>query len=148
MTFKMTKLTLFFQEKGSVCAIAIRNFKERHKSVLINSAVTFMAVKLGLIFLATFATMAYFLSTATQYLAIETSKPKAMLLISPLILIIMVKVCFIIKILLTYGRSRFLMKSAVDFVWLKGKDGFRRAKELLPVGLNTPSRERAKAPRF
>lgn len=148
MTFRMTKLTLFFQEKGSGCAIAIRNFKARHKSVFINSAVTFMAVKLGLIFLATFATMAYFLSTATQYLAIETSKPKAMLLISPLILIIMVKVCFIIKILVTYDRSRSLIKLAVDYVWSKGNDGLRHAKESLPVGLNTPSRERAKAPRF
>ncbi|MEK6728433.1 MAG: hypothetical protein AABY76_00230, partial [Planctomycetota bacterium] len=88
MTFKTTKWALFSQKKSAGCAIAIRNFKERYKSVFINSAVAFMAIKLGLIFLATFATMAYFLSTASQYLAMETSKPKAMLLISPLILII------------------------------------------------------------
>ncbi|MEK7360024.1 MAG: hypothetical protein AAB422_06590, partial [Planctomycetota bacterium] len=62
--------------------------------------------------------------------------------ISPLILIIVVKVCFIIKILVTYGRSRALVKLAVDYVWWKGKDGLRLAKESLPVGLNTPAHER------
>ena len=142
MTFKTTNWALFFQKKGAGCVIAIRNFKEQYKSIFINSAVAFMAIKLGLIFLATFATMAYFLSTASQYLAMETSKPKAMLLISPLILIIVVKVCFIIKILVTYGRSRALVKLAVDYVWWKGKDGLRLAKESLPVGLNTPAHER------
>lgn len=139
---------MFFQEKGRVCAIAIRNFKERHKSVFINSAVIFMAIKLALIFLATFATMAYFLNTASQYLAIETSKPRAMLLMSPIILIIIVKICFIIKILVTYDRSRALMKSAVDYVWWKGKDGLRLVKESLPVDLSTTSHERAKTSGF
>ncbi len=148
MTFKTTNLALVFREKCAGCATAIRNFKGRYKSVFINSAVTFMAIKLGLIFLATFATMAYFLSTASQYLAIETSKPKAMLMISPLILIIMVKVCFIIKILVTYGRSRALMKLAVDYVWLKGKDCLRLAKEPLPVDLSTPARGRVETSRF
>lgn len=148
MTIKTTNMALFFQQKCDGCAIAVRNFKERYKSVFINSAVVFMAIKLGLILLATFATMAYFVSTASQYLAIETSKPKAMLLISPLILIIVVKVCFVIKILATHGRSRALMKSAVDCVWLKGQGGLRLAKESLPVGFNTPARERVKAPRF
>ena len=145
MTFKTTNWALFFQKKGAGCAIAIRNFKERYKSVFINSAVAFMAIKLGLIFLATFATMAYFLSTASQYLAMETSKPKAMLLISPLILIIVVKVCFIIKILVTYGRSRALVKLAVDYVWWKGKGGLRLAKESLPVA---PSRDRVRVPQL
>jgi hypothetical protein len=148
MTFKTTNLALVFREKCAGCATAIRNFKERYKSVFINSAVAFMAIKLGLIFLATFATMAYFLSTASQYLAMETSKPKAMLLISPLILIIVVKVCFMIKILATHGRARVLVKSAAGYVWLKGKGGLRLAKESVPVGLSTPARERVKAPRF
>lgn len=148
MTFKMTRMALFFQRKCAECAIAIRNFKERHKSVFINSAVTFMAIKLGLIFLATFATMAYFLSTASQYLAMETSQPKAMILISPIILIIAVKVCFIIKVLAMHDRIRAFMKAAFDYVWLKGKDGFRLAKESLSVGVNTPAREHVKAPRF
>lgn len=148
MTFKTINVALVFQKKCAECAIAVRNFKERYKSVFINSAVVFMAIKLGLIFLATIATMSYFLSTASQYLAMETSKPKAMLLISPLILIIVVKVCFIIKILVTYGRSRALVKSAVDYAWLKGKGCLRLAKESLPVGLNTPSHERVKASRF
>lgn len=148
MAFKMTSMALFFQQKFAGYAIAVRNFKERYKSVLINSAVTFMAIKLGLIFLATFATLAYLLSTASQYLAVETSQPKAMLLMSPIILIIVVKVCFIIKILVMHGRSRALMKLAVDYVWSKGKDGLRLAKESLPVGLSTPAREPVKAPRF
>lgn len=147
-TFKMARLTTFFQEKGRGCSTAIRNFKEQYKPVFINCAVTFMAIKLGLIFLATFATLAYFLSPAARLLAIETSRAKAMLLVSPLIFIIMVKVCFIIKILVTYDRSRSLMKLAVDYVRLKGREGLRHAKELLPVGLNTPSHERVKTPRF
>ncbi len=148
MTCKTTNVALIFQKKCAECAIAVRNFKERYKSVFINSAVVFMAIKLGLIFLATFATMAYFLSTASQYLAMETSKPKAILLISPLILIIVVKACFIIKILSTHGRAGDFVKSAVNYVWLKGTSGLRLAKESLPVGLNTPSHERVKTPRF
>ena len=50
------KLGSCFPEKGAGCAIAIRNFRGRYKSVFINSAVAFMAIKIGLIFLATFAT--------------------------------------------------------------------------------------------
>ena len=76
-TFKMARLTTFSQEKGRGCSTAIRNFKEQYKPVFINCAVTFMAIKLGLISLATFATMAYFLSPAARLLAIETSRPKA-----------------------------------------------------------------------
>ena len=148
MDFKMTSMALFFQRKCAGYAIAVRNFKERHKSVLINGAVTFMAIKLGLIFLATFATLAYLLSTASQYLAMETSQPKAMLLMSPIILIIVAKVCFIIKILTTHGRSRALMKASVHYVWFKGKGCLRFATELLPTGLNTPARGNVKAPRF
>ncbi len=144
MNFKTTNVALFFQKKYAGCAIAARNFKERYKSVFINSAVAFMAIKIGLIFLATFATMAYFLNTASRYLAIETSKPKALLLISPLILMMVVKVCFMIKILVTYGRSRALMKSAAVYVWLKSKGCLRLAKESLPVGLSTPARERVR----
>ncbi len=141
MTFKMTNMVLFFQQKCAGCTIAVRNFKERYKSVFINSAVVFMAIKLGLILLATFATMAYFLSTASQYLAMETSQPKAMLLIWPIILIIVVKACFMIKMLVAYDRSRDFIKRAVDLVWLRGKEGLRLARESLPLGLNIPSRE-------
>ena len=148
MAFKTKNVALFFQKKCAGCAIAGRNFKERYKSVFVNSAVVFMAIKLGLILLATFATMAYFLSTASQYLAMEISKPKAILLISPLTLIIVVKVCFMIKMLTTYGRSRALMKSAAGYVWLKGKGGLRLAKVSLPVGMDTPSPERVQSPRF
>ena len=74
--------------------------------------------------------MAYFLSTASQYLAMETSKPKAMLLISPLILIIVVKVCFMIKILADVRQVKGACEIGCWFnVWLKGKGGLRLAKE-------------------
>jgi len=148
MTFNMTKFTVSFQERSGGYASAIRNLKAQYKPVFIKCAVTFMAIKLGLIFLATFAAMAYFLSPAARFLAIETSIPKAMLLVSPLIFVIVVKVCFIIKILITYNRSRAFMKRVVNYVWLKGRERLRHAKESLPVGLHVPSRERVKSPRF
>ena len=147
-TFKMARLTTFFQEKGRGCLTAIRNFKGAMQTGFYKLRRYLHGNKTWTYFPCHFCNDGLFLSPAARLLVIETSRAKAMLLVSPLIFIIMVKVCFIVKILVTYDRSRSLMKLAVNYIWMKGREGLRHAKETLPVGLNTPSHERVKTPRF
>ncbi len=119
------------------------HFKETHKSFLFTCAVLFMSVKIGLILLATFSTMAFLLGSATPYLAIEMSKGKAMLFVFPLTMITMLKLYFIGKILMTYDMSRSMMKVACRVLLLKGKQGIHRIKEAIPADVLPLSLEKA-----
>ena len=107
-------------------------------------AVIFMSVKVVLILLATFTTMAFLLSSVTPYLAVEMSKTKAMLFTLPLMMVITLKLYFIGKILMTYDRSKLVMKAVVDVIVWKGRHGMRRAEEAFPVDLSPLSLEKAR----
>lgn len=136
INFKETKLVANIQKKSVRLFASIHNFKETHKSFFIKCAIVFMSVKIGLILLATLATMTLLLSSVTPYLAGEMSKTKAMLLASPLTMIIILKLYFIGKILMTYDRSRSVIKSAVNVLLLKGRQGLRRVGETIPADLS------------
>jgi len=73
------------------------------------------------------------ITIGSQYLAIETSKTKALLLASPLTLIVMLKLYFIFKMLMTYERSRVIIKSAINVIWSKSKEGIQRVEGTLPL---------------
>lgn len=136
MTLEYSKMVINLQEKARRLLKIICGLKETHKSFITNCAVTYMAIKIGLILLATFATMVLLTSIVSRQLAIEMSKGKAILFASPLTLIIMLKLYFIFKILMTYNKSRLMIQSAMSVILLKGRQSIQRIEETLPVGLS------------
>lgn len=122
---------------------SVHNFKETHKSFFMKCALTFMSVKIGLILLATLSTITFFLRYVTPYLADEMSKTKALLFASPLTMIILLKLYFIGKMLMTYDRSRAMIIATFNVLLLKGGQGMRHIGEVLPSGLSPLSLEKA-----
>ena len=133
ITLKNTTWIITLREKIRQLVACINNFKEEHKSVFMNFAVVCMSIKTGLMLLATFSTVVLLITIGSQYLAIETSKTKALLLASPLTLIVMLKLYFIFKMLMTYERSRVIIKSAINVIWSKSKEGIQRVEGTLPL---------------
>ncbi|HHT9130398.1 MAG TPA: hypothetical protein ACFYEC_05995 [Candidatus Brocadiaceae bacterium] len=136
MTLEYSKMVINLQEKARRLLKIICGLKETHKSFITNCAVTYMAIKIGLILLATFATMVLLTSLVSRQLAIEMSKGKAIFFASPLTLIIMLKLYFIFKILMTYNKFRLMIQSAMSVILLKGRQSIQRIEETLPVGLS------------
>lgn len=141
---KNSKRVTLLPEKLMQLFAYLHNFKETHKSFFVKCAVIFMSVKIGLIFLATFATMIFLLGSAAPYLAIEMSKTKAILFASPLTMIIMVKLYFIVRILMTYNKSKSMIKAVVSLMLLKGRQGIRRVEETIPADLSPFSLEKVR----
>jgi len=142
VTLENRRWVIYLQEKAGKLLKTIYDFKETHKSHFMNCAVVYMSVKIGLVLLATFASMALLISYVSQQLALEMTKTKSLLLASPLTLIVMLKLYFIFKMLLTYEKSRVIMKSAISVIWSKSKEGIQRVEETLPAP--TLSLEKAK----
>ncbi|UJS17209.1 MAG: hypothetical protein L3J17_15045 [Candidatus Jettenia sp.] len=143
ISFSNARLIINIQKKAEELITAVLNFKKKHRSFLMNCAVIYMSLKIGIILIATFSVMALLISHMTQHLAVEMSKPKVLLLVSPLTLIIMLKLYFIFKILITYDRSRLIIKFAINGVLCKSKQGVRRIERALQVGLLPLSLEKA-----
>lgn len=133
ITFKNTGWVINVQEKARKLLKTVYDFKETHKSHLMNCAVVYMSVKIGLILLASFTSMALLIGYVSQCIAIEMSKTKALLLASPLTLIVMLKLYFIFKMLMTYERSRVIIGSAISVIWSKSKEGIQRVEGTFPV---------------
>ena len=133
ITFENTRWVINLQEKARKLLKTVYDFKETHKSHFMNCVVIYMSVKIGLILLATFTSMALLISYVSQQLAIEMTKTKSLLLASPLTGIIMLKLYFIFKMLMTYERSRVIIRSAISVMWSKSKEGIQRVEETLPV---------------
>lgn len=115
-----------------------------HKSFLRKCATIFMAVKIGIILLATITTMVFLLNTATSYLSIEMSKAHSIFFAFPLTMIILLKLYFIGKILMTYDRSRQVIKSVVQVILLKGKQGIQQIGERIPADVSPLSLKKAR----
>lgn len=130
-----TRVVMNLEKKARQLLASVRSFKETHSSLFMKCAVIFMSVKIGLILLATFATMVFLLTSVTPYLAVEMSKTKAMFFTIPLTLVITLKLYFIGKILMTYDRSKSTMKAVVDVILLKGRHGMRRVEETFSMDL-------------
>ncbi|CAG1771422.1 hypothetical protein BAC3_01804 [uncultured bacterium] len=130
-----TRWVMNLEKKARQLLVSVRNFKETHRSLFMKCAVIFMSVKIGLILLATFATMVFLLTSVTPYLAAEMSKTKAMFFTIPLTVVITLKLYFIGKILMTYDRSKSTMKAVVDVILLKGRHGMRRVEETFSMDL-------------
>ncbi|MEP9410401.1 MAG: hypothetical protein HRF42_03200 [Candidatus Brocadia sp.] len=145
--------TIIFKNSGRIVDLgekvmqlfaSLNNFKETHKSFFMKCAVIFMSVKLGLILLATFSAMTFLLGCAAPYLVGEMSKTKAILFVFPLTMIIMLKLYFIGKILMTYDRSSLVIKSVVNVLLLKGRQGLCRVGETITADLSPLFLEKAK----
>ena len=121
------------QEKARKLLKTVYDFKETHKSYFMNCAVVYMSVKIGLVLLATFTSMALLISYVSQQLALEMTKTKSLLLASPLTVIIMLKLYFIFKMLMTYERSRVIIRSAIRVIWSKSKERIQRVEGTFPV---------------
>ncbi len=144
ITIKNTQRFINLQEKVMHLFASLNSFKENQKPFLMRCAVVYMSVKIGLILLATFTTMAFFITSVTQYLAIEMSRSKALLFASPLTLVIVLKLYFICNVLITYDRSRLIMKSILNRIFLKGKQGMHTLKTTLPADLPPLSLEKVR----
>lgn len=141
---KDTRWVMSLEKKARQVLASVHHFKETHKSLFIKCAVIFMSVKIGLILLATFATMAFLLRSVTPYLAVEMSKTKAMIFTFPLTMVITLKLYFIGRILMTYDRSKSIMKAAIDVILLKGRHGMRHAEEAFSLDSSPPSLKQAR----
>ncbi len=124
---------------GAVCDMIAS-----HKSFLRKCATIFMAVKIGIILLATITTMVFLLNTATSYLSVEMSKGHSILFAFPLTLIILLKLYFIGKILMTHDTSKRAIRSVVQVILLKGKQGMRQIGETIPADVSPLSLEKAR----
>ena len=133
ITFENTGWVINLQEKARKLLKTVYDFKETHKSHFMNCAVVYMSVKIGLILLASFTSMALLIGYVSQQLALEMTKTKALLLASPLTLIVMLKLYFIFKMLMTYERSRVIIRSAFSVIWSKSKEGIQRVEGTFPV---------------
>ena len=133
ITFENTGWVINIQEKARKLLKTVYDFKETHKSHFMNCAVVYMSVKIGLILLATLTSLALLISYVSQQLALEMTKTKALLLASPLTLIVMLKLYFIFKMLMTYERSRVIIRSAFSVIWSKSKEGIQRVEGTFPV---------------
>lgn len=141
---KDTRWVMNLEKKARKLLASVRNFKETHRALFMKCAVIFISVKIGLILLATFATMVFLLTSVTPYLAAEMSKTKAMFFTIPLTLVITLKLYFIGKILMTYDRSKSTMKAVVDVILLKGRHGMRRVEETFSMDLSPLSLKKIK----
>lgn len=121
------------EEKARKLLKTVYDFKETHKAYFMNCAVVYMSVKIGLILLATFTSMALLISYVSQQLAVEMTKTKSLLLASPLTLIVMLKLYFIFRMLMTYERSRVIIRSVIGVIWSKSRQGLQKIEGTLPV---------------
>ena len=142
IALKKARWAIYLQEKAGILLKAFCDFKEIHKACFMNCAVIYMSVKIGLILLATFATVVLLISYVSQHLAMEMTQTKSLLFASPLTLIVMLKLYFIFKMLMTYDRSRMIIRSIICLVLLKGKKGMQRIEETFPVGVLPQSLEK------
>ncbi len=126
---------LSVQEKARILWRTLCDYKERHKQHLLRCAVVYMSVKIGIILLATFTSLALLLTYVSQHIALEMTKTKALLLTTPLTLIIMLKLYFIFRMLMTYERSRAMIKSALGVMWLKGRQQMEETIPAPPLSL-------------
>ena len=139
ITLKKTRWVTGLQGKVEQILTYIHHFQKTHKSLFMKCAVVYMSIKIGILLLATFATMTFVISSVAQHLAIEMSKIRAILFASPLALIIMLKLYFIFKILMTYDRSGLVIKTVINTVLLKGGKGMQEGVEIFTGGVLQPS---------
>lgn len=144
MLLKNTGWVTYLQEKKEILLKSLCDIKEKNKTRITNCIVIYMSVKIGLILLATFATMVLLISYVSRLIAIEMTQTKALLLASPLTLIVILKLYFIFKMLMTYDRSRTIIVSIISLVVLKGKKGMQQIEETFPAGALPLSPEKAK----
>lgn len=123
------------REKARISLKTLCDFKERHKSHFLQCAVVYMSVKIGVILLATFTSLALLLTYVSQRIALEMTKTKSLILTTPLTLIIMLKLYFIFKMLMTYERSRAMIKSALGVILLKGRQQMEETIPAPPLSL-------------
>ncbi|MBU6391619.1 MAG: hypothetical protein KGQ83_05220 [Planctomycetes bacterium] len=135
-TLEYSRMVINLQEKARRLLKIVCGLKETHKSFITNCAVTYMAIKVGLILLATFATMVLLISIVSRHLAIEMSKEKAVVFALPLTLIIVLKLYFIFRMLMAYDRARLAVKSVINGVLLRERQGIQRIGETFPVDLS------------
>lgn len=144
LSLKNTGWAAYLHKKIEILLRAFYRMKEKYKACIMNCVVIYMSVKLGLILLATFATMVLLISYVSKLIAIEMTQTKALVFASPLTFIVIFKLYFIFKMLMTYDRSRILIVSILNLVVLKGKKGMQRIEEAFPAGAVPLSPEKAK----
>lgn len=140
ITFENTGWVINLQEKARKLLKTVYDFKETHKSHLMNCAVVYMSVKIGLILLASLTSMTLLIGYVSQCIAIEMSKTKALLLASPLTLIVMLKLYFIFRMLMTYERSRAIIKSVLSVIWSKSRQGLQQIEGTFPAPTLSPEK--------
>lgn len=141
---KNTGWVTCLQEKKEILIKSLCDMKEKYNTRITNCIVIYMSVKIGLILLATFATMVLLISYVGRLIAIEMTQTKALLLASPLTLIVILKLYFIVKMLMAYDRSRTIIVSIISLIVLKGKKGMQRIEETFPSEALPLSPEKAK----
>ncbi|WP_295101469.1 hypothetical protein [uncultured Candidatus Kuenenia sp.] len=98
-------------------------------------ALVYMSVKVFLILLATCSITILFLMPGFQEFVEETSRLKVLLFTSPVILVILFKLYFIGMVLLTYDRSKRIIRLAINNMVREMTNIALKLRTTAPLGL-------------
>lgn len=122
------------QKKGKFFS-AIQDFDGTGNNCFKKCALVYMSVKVFLVLLATCSIMVLFLMPAFQKFVEETSRLKVLLFTSPVILVILFKLYFIGMVLLTYDRSRRIIRLAINNTVREMTNIALKLRTTAPLGL-------------
>ncbi|MDR4507154.1 MAG: hypothetical protein MRJ65_02760 [Candidatus Brocadiaceae bacterium] len=106
-------------------------FIDTCKSKFMTGMAVLLSFKIGLLILATFATMFLLFPAMTQCFPDEMSRRDVIIFTSPLTLVLVAKLYFIFYMLLSCRQSREFVQPVFSGVLLKGKQCLRRVVESL-----------------
>lgn len=114
---------------------AIQDFDGTGNNCFKKYALVYMSVKVFLVLLATCLIMVLFLTPAFQKFVEETSRLKVLFFTSPVILVILFKLYFIGMVLLTYDRSRRIIRLAINNMVREMTNIALKLRTTAPLGL-------------
>ena len=114
---------------------AMQDFDGTGNNCFKKCALVYMSLKVFLVLLATCSIMVLFLMPAFQRFVEETSRPKVLLFTSPVILVILFKLYFIGMVLLTYDRSKRIIRLAINNMVLEMTNIALKLRTTAPLGL-------------
>ncbi|MCR4293821.1 MAG: hypothetical protein NUV76_13220 [Candidatus Kuenenia sp.] len=114
---------------------AIQDFDGTGNNCFKKCALVYMSLKVFLVLLATCSIMVLFLMPAFQKFVEETPRLKVLFFTSPVILVITFKLYFIGMVLLTYDRSRRIIRLAINNMVREMTNIALKLRTTAPLGL-------------
>ncbi|WP_347274680.1 hypothetical protein [Candidatus Kuenenia sp.] len=113
----------------------IQDFDGTGNNCFKKCVLVYMSLKVFLVLLATCSIMVLFLMPAFQHFVEETSSLKVLFFTSPVILVILFKLYFIGMVLLTYDRSKRIIRLAINNMVREMTNIALKLRTTAPLGL-------------